>query len=193
MTHTHTHGTAGLVERARAGDREAYDQLFALASDRALMFIRMRLGDGLRGHVDSLDILQQAYLEAHRCFGDFTYRGESSFSRWLCRLIENRIRDQAGHYGAKKRTPPEPQVAEVLGRATGPVTAAGRAELRERLEQAMARLPEEQREALLLRHFQQRTIDEIAEVCGRSATATRRLLGKATRRLGALLREGAAR
>ena len=40
--------TARLVERARDGDREAYDQLFARAADRVLWFIRLRLGPRLR-------------------------------------------------------------------------------------------------------------------------------------------------
>ena len=189
MTQT-MQGTAALVERARGGDRAAYDQLFALASERALLFIRMRLGHKLREQVDSLDILQQAYLEAHRSFDRFAYRGERSFARWLCRLIENQLRAQADHFGAQKRTPDAaaPAVREAIEKQTGPLTAAGRVEQRERLEAAIAQLEAEEREALLLRHFQQRTQDEIASLLGRSPSATRRLLGRATRRLGALLR-----
>src|SRR5205823_9697060 len=99
--------TKTLWEQARAGDREAYDRLFRLHADRALLFIRARLGPGLREKVESCDVLQDAFLAAHEAFAGFTFTDEGSFLRWLCRIIDNRIRDWGDHFGAVKRQPVE--------------------------------------------------------------------------------------
>ena len=74
--------TASLVQRARAGDRDAYDHLFALAAERAQLFIRLRLGPRLRGKLDSMDVLQEAYVEASRAFPEFEYRGDGGKVRF---------------------------------------------------------------------------------------------------------------
>src|SRR3954447_7823132 len=106
-------------EQARAGDRAAYDRLFGLHADRALLFIRARLGPKLRQKVENVDILQEAYLAAHQAVASFEYTHEGSFLRWLCRIIDNRIRDLGDHFAAKKRQPVElPQSLP-----TGPWTA----------------------------------------------------------------------
>jgi RNA polymerase sigma-70 factor (ECF subfamily) len=188
-----TRTTALLVEKARAGDREAYDRLFVLAAEPALLFIRLRLGRKLRRKLDSMDILQESYMEAHKAFASFEYTGDQAFSRWLCRIIENRIRDAAEFHGAKKRREPTGMghVSQVIERVrasiTGPSTAAARAESQERLARAIEGLEEDEREAILLRHFQDLTVDEIARAMGRSPSAVRRLLGRALQRLGKLM------
>ena len=185
--------TAELVRRARCGDREAYDRLFSRATPRALLFVQLRLGPGLRGRVEEADVLQDAYLEAHAAFPRFLYQGEGSFSRWLCRIIENRLRGLADYHFAAKRSPARvpvriSQVIQLaLSPATGPSTAADRRERHGRLARAMESLPVEDREVLLLRFFQDRTVDEIAHLMGRSPSAIRRALGRATTRLGGSL------
>jgi len=188
--------TLGLVLRARAGDRDAYDRLFALASERALLFIRLRLGARLRGRLDSMDVLQEAYVEALRAFPDFEFRGDDSFSRWICRLIENRIRGLADHFDAAKRRPPgaPAPISQVLDRVRattpGPSTQFELKEDEKRLAAALERLADDEREALLLRFFQERDVDDIARLTGASASSVRRLVGRATAKLGGLLGEG---
>lgn len=182
--------TGALVLRARAGDREAYDRLFALTADRVLLYVRMRLGEGLRRELESMDVLQEAYAEALRSLGDFDRGDDGAFARWLCRIAENRIRDLADRHGAAKRRPPGGvrPVTEVLDRVrasgTGPVTCAARAEKRACLERAVGALGDEERQAILLRYFQDRTVEEMGEVMGKSPSAVRRLLGRAIARLG---------
>ena len=58
--------THDLWLKARNGDREAYDRLFGLHAERALLFIRARLGPRLREKVESVDVLQDAYLAAQK-------------------------------------------------------------------------------------------------------------------------------
>jgi RNA polymerase sigma-70 factor (ECF subfamily) len=191
--------SARLLAGARAGNRDAYDQLFSLAADRVLLYIRMRLKPPLREKVDALDVLQDTYLEAHRSFRRFEYRGPGSFSAWLCRIAERALAGLADHHGALKRRPPGSRVAisRVLDRiqdsGAGPGSIAARREELEKLERALAELPGDERRALLLRHFQEETIESIAKTLEMSPTSARRLLGRAMARLGELLAAGGVR
>lgn len=174
--------TAALVARAKEGDREAYDRLFS----------RLRLGKRLRSNVESVDVLQEAYLDAYQAFDRFEYADDDAFAKWLCRIIENRIRGLADHFGAKKRQPPGhavhvSQILEKARSAPGPASLAAKVEHRQRLAAALESMEGEEQEVLLLRFFQDRTVDDIANRLGRSPTAARRLIGRATARLGELL------
>ena len=190
--------TAALLPRARGGDREALDRLFASAAGRLALYVRLRLGPRLREQVDEADVLQETFLEAQRALAAFEPPGDparagDAFGRWICRIAENRVRGLADHHGAQKRRPPgeRARLSRVLELArasrTGPATAAAREEERERLGAAIETLPEDQREVLLARFFEDRTVDEIAARTGHGATTVRRMLGRATARLGELL------
>lgn len=175
QTITHT-----LWTQARAGDRAAYDRLFALHSDRARMFIRARLGPQLREKLECDDVLQEAYLAAHRAFDQFQYTDEGSFTRWLCRIIDNRIRDLGDHFGALKR-----QAVDLpLSDPTGPVTALDRVEHRAKVARGLNELADDHRQVLLLRFFEGLSAEETAERMGRTAGAVRKLAARALAELG---------
>jgi RNA polymerase sigma-70 factor (ECF subfamily) len=176
--------TLTLWRKARDGDREAYDRLFALHSDRTLLFIRARLGPRLRASIESRDVLQDAYLAAHRDFASFEYTDDGAFGRWLCRIIENRIRDLGDYWGARKRQVialPEPEPE------TGPVTAVDRAERRQALLRGIDALSEDHRLVLLLRYFEGLDVEETARRMNRSNGAVRKLTARALAELGGLL------
>ncbi len=185
--------TADLVQRAQDGDRDAYDALFANAAERLQLFVRLRLGAKLREKEQSLDLVQETYLAAHEAFSTFEDRDDGGFSRWLCRIAENRIRARAEHHGAKKRRPPGDlaRVSQVLDelrtRTIGPASRAERVEERERLASALADSPSEDRDVVLMRFFEGLSVDEIADRLGTSESSVRRALGRATIRLGSCL------
>lgn len=189
----HDAATVVLIRQANAGDREAYDQLFAQAAERLRLYLKVRLGTVLREKEDTCDLLQETYLAAHKAFGKFEDRGQGSFVRWLCQIAENCIRARADYHGADKRRPKAEleRASQVLDRITagtlGPVSRAARAEGRSKLAAAMAELPRDERQAMLMRHFEGLQIDAIAQALGTSETSTRRLLGRATVRLGSVL------
>jgi RNA polymerase sigma-70 factor, ECF subfamily len=172
---THT-----LWRRARQGDRAAYDRLFALHADRALLFIRARLGTRLREKVESQDVLQDAYLAAHQGFAQFEYTDEGSFTRWLCKIIDNRIRDLGDHFGALKRQAVELPRSD----PTGPFTAADRAEHRAKVARALDVLDDDHRQVLLLRYFEGLTAEETGQRMNRTTGAVRKLTARALVDLG---------
>lgn len=186
--------TEELIDRARGGDDLAYDGLFDRVADRLLVYVRCRLGAGLRGKLEPLDVLQETYVEAHRSFDRFQGQGPGSFTRWLYGIADHRIRDLAKHFGAAKRRPPGELVQastalrRIAAEQTGASTLMARRERDEALVAAMDELPEREREALLLRFFQGRTLEEIAAALDTSERSVRRLLGNAMQRVGGVLK-----
>ena len=171
--------TRVLWRQAKAGDQSAYERLFSLHADRVLVFIRVRLGK-LREKIEPEDVLQEAFLSAHRSFADFDYTDDGAFLRWLCRIIDNRMRDAHDYFTAKKRQEvPVPKSA-----LTGPVTALNRVENRERIESALQQLSDEHREVLLLRYFGGLSAEETGRRMERSPGAVRNLTARALVELG---------
>lgn len=169
-----------------------FDRLFALSAPRLRVYLRARMGAGLRAVCEVEDALQETWIEAWKALPRFEDRGPGSFARWLCRIAENVLRGLADRHGAAKRTPPgaalDPELAERWAdTATGVATAAARTEERERVAQALEALPEDERGALALRFFAGLTIDEIAALTNDAPTTVRRRLGRAAAALGAVL------
>jgi RNA polymerase sigma-70 factor (ECF subfamily) len=176
--------TRAIWERVRSGDRAAYEELFARHADRALLYIRARLGPRLRSAVESRDVLQDAYLEAHRDFDSFQCTDEGAFARWFSRIIENRLRDLGDYLGAKKRQPVAPPPPAAI---TGPATAADRAERHQALLEGLDSLSEDHRTVILLRYFEGLGAEEAGQRMGRSAGAIRKLTVRALAELGGRL------
>lgn len=172
--------TRRLWRQAKAGDRSAFEQLFALHADRLLVFVRARLGSALREKIDAEDVLQEAFLAALKSFDDFEYTDDGAFLRWMCRIIDHRLRDAHDYFAAKKRQ----AVALPKSAPTGPVTALGRAENRRQVETALAELSDEHREVLLLRYFEGLSAEETGQRMNRTAGAIRNLAARALVELG---------
>jgi len=187
---TNPRGWQALVERARRGERPAFDRLFAIVAERLALFVRLRTGPQLAAQVEVVDVLQETYLQAMKSLATFEFRGERALLAWLCRIAENRLRDLAQNHGAAKRGAAVERVefehVLELAResATGPMTAAARSEARERLCGGLDSLKEDEREVLLLRYFQERELEDIAGCVGLSVSAVRRLLARSVERLG---------
>lgn len=196
--------TVCLLTRFQGGDREALNQLYERYFDRIHAIVRLRMGSRLRAKAESVDIVQEAVLASLRGLRDFTYRSEGDFFHWLCKITENRIRDQADHFLAKKRDMARERPLEVpgpsrgsvfgpiqeLARFTTPGTQVVRAEDMQRLEQAIAELPEPQREAVLLVRYEGLSLQEAGEKLGRTPDAVRMLVARAIVALGKRLGVG---
>jgi RNA polymerase sigma-70 factor (ECF subfamily) len=185
--------TVRLLRLAKQGDRQAFGELYARYWERLLTIVRLRLGPALRAKLESADIVQEALLASLRGIDRFEYRSEGDFLHWLCRLVENRIRDQADYFNAQKRRIGRevPLQVQLPSRTTvlGPLDDVGaldtpsqdavRREELEALERAIDRLPPEQREAVILTRYEGLSYGEASGMLERSPDAVRMLVSRA--------------
>lgn len=161
---------ARLVERFRRGDPQALTTLFEMHADRVYAFARHILGT----REDAEEIASEAFLRAFRRAAD--YRGEGSFRGWLFAITRNLCRDRLRQ--PRLLTVPvdeSPDIAEE--------TEPGRAELRADVRRALAALPEDYQDVLILCDVEQWDAREAADLLGRSLAATKSLLYRARRAL----------
>lgn len=153
-----------------------------------LALIRSRMGEALQRRVAPEDILQEAFLRAWRDRGQFQWRGIKSFRAWLLSIIDHRIRDTADHESAQKRgggrpvlsltTTPSSESSSVavpreLAASTTPSRLAIFKEQAMAMERAMTALPDELRDVVRLRLWEQREMKEIAEMLDLGVEAVR--------------------
>lgn len=186
--------TDELTLGARGGDADACEALFARVADRLLLYVRLRLGPRLAGSLEPMDVVQDTYLAALRAFSGFEPRGPGAFSRWLFRIADNRLRDAADHLDARKRQAlgqavrSSAVIARLRAEEAGPATESDRREQAGGLHDALGALAEDERQAVLLRHFHEATFTEIGDQLGVSEPTARRLVVRAYARLGERLR-----
>ena len=173
---------AVIVERVLGGDREAFRVLVDRHHDRCLRVATHLLGDV----AEAEDAVQEAMLRAFRYLG--RYKERERFGAWLLRILVNKCRTmQARRRGA--RVVPGLGDAELDYPDDRELPGDERATLRAELERALAQLPAEQREAVVLRFSDDLTFDEMATVTGVGVSALKMRVQRACARLRALLTE----
>ncbi len=194
-------GTEALLERARAGDDRAFDHLFARHRAALLAFVELRLDRRLRTRMDPSDVVQEAHLEAVRQFSDFLQRKPMPFRLWLRKTTYERLLTiHRRHLNAAgrdvKREVPLPDRSSLglahtlLAPDSTPSRQLAASELARRVRQAVARLPEADREILLMRTFEGASYQEIACVLDIRADTAKKRHGRALLRLHKILLEG---
>lgn len=164
-----------LVQRARAGDDEAFSLLLRPHVDGLLALARRAARDVHWAE----DLVQETLIRAVR--GLEGWRGESSFRTWLFRILVRLSTEPRRWRRIERATPLEVDVPDALGPL--PPDAAIARELEDRLAEAMERLPARQRAALHLRAAEGLDYERIAEVLECSAGAARMLVLEARRRV----------
>jgi RNA polymerase sigma-70 factor, ECF subfamily len=178
-----------LLVRARRGDGEALGRLLELRRPALQHLARRQLDGRVAVRVAVSDVMQQTFLEAHRRFGQFAGRGEREWAAWLRAILEHRvagaIRD---HALLQKRTVRREQSMDQAqdseaglkqgldARHSSPSQKAMRVEDVVRLEGALGTLPEDQREAVRLRHLEGWALADIARRLNRTPAATAGLI-----------------
>lgn len=159
-------GDGALVERARAGDGAALDALVS-AHHEAVYQVTLRvLGDPDA----AADAAQETFLRALGALDGF--RGDASFRTWLLRIAANTART-AGRKTTRRREVALDAASDGLAAGSDPARqAVARTEV-ERVERALAELPEKQRLAVSLRIYQELSHREIGAVLGSSEGAAR--------------------
>jgi RNA polymerase sigma-70 factor (ECF subfamily) len=175
-------GEEDLTRRLRQGDREALAVLFSRHRERLWRMINVRMDPRLSSRVDPDDVLQEAYLAAARRVRHYSAQTQMSAFVWLRMNVMQTLTDLHRHHlHVQKRGVDreasfdgwrDPQTTSVslaailLGQLTSPSQAAARAEMLDLVERAIAAMEPLDREVLALRHFEELTNSEVAEVLG---------------------------
>ena len=195
--------TVRLLERARAGDQDALNALFTRHRERLRRMVEMRLDWRLQARIDASDVIQEAHLEAASRLGEYLRAPRLPFFLWLRLVVGERLTKlHRQHLGAQMRAAgrevslyrealPEASsaalAAQLLGKHTSPTEAVVRAERVLRLQEALNTLDPMDREVLSLRHFEELTRAEAAQVLGIEEAAAAKRYVRALKRLkGAL-------
>lgn len=95
--------TQVLITNAKDGCGEALNELCDRYLPRILYSVRARLGIKLRSKLQSMDVVQEAMLDIVKGIDRFEFQSDGAFLHYVNKIIENNIRDAAGHFAAKKR------------------------------------------------------------------------------------------
>lgn len=185
--------TQHLVALAKEGDRTALEQLCQVYGERVHWIVRFRMGGEIRSKLDSMDVVQDAFVMALQDLDDFTYRDEGDFLRWMSKVVENRIRDNLKKLHADKRNirreiPLRDHLLTAQGSsagAAGPVATTtpsvifAKKEELDKLEKAIDQLKPEYREAIILRKIEGLSYKEIGDRLGKSTDAVGMLVSRA--------------
>src|SRR5262245_28204012 len=195
--------TTRLLARVAAGDQQVWGDLLTQHRDRLSRMVAVRLDHRLRGRIDPSDVIQEAYLQASLQLKDYLQNPTIPFYLWL-RLIAaqklvalhrhhlgTHLRDAGREVALQRGALPEASsvalAAQLVGSDTRPSEAAVRAELRLQLQQALDNMDPLDREVLTLRHFEQLTNAEAAQVLQiRGSAASKRYI-RAVQRLKDIL------
>ena len=185
-----------LLLEARGGSEQALNSLFEQCGERLLSLIRLRMGAKLRSRMESGDLLNATLLRAFRSFDSLEARNTPSLMAWLGRIAESEIRDQADRLNAQRRDAAmevalDSGIAELAARVRSQTSRLVLSESRARLERGIGQLPDEYREIVLLRHFEELGFKEIGTRLGKSPDACRMLLARAMTALTLKMREPA--
>ena len=174
--------TFSLIERARAGDSEALERLFARHRKPLQRWASGRLPKWARDIADTEDLVQETLLQTFKRIGDFEPRRVGALQAYLRQAVLNRIREELRRKG---RRPDHTDLADIeLDGAESPLEEAIGREAVERYERALKRLTAEEREAIIAKVEMGYTNEELAEVLGKpTADAARKAAHRALVRL----------
>jgi RNA polymerase sigma-70 factor (ECF subfamily) len=167
------------VERARAGDREAFQGLVEKHSRNVF-----RLGFRMTGNEeDAEDVVQETFLKAYRSLDRFA--GQAEFSTWLHRIAANCAVDLL-----RRRVPRQAQIraeegeeVELAANGAGPERMLLSSEVQGRVARSLEKLSAMERAAFVLRHFEGRPIAEIGKTLGVRTGAAKNCVFRAVAKL----------
>jgi RNA polymerase sigma-70 factor (ECF subfamily) len=190
-----------LLRLARAGSGRALGQLLEVHRNYLRLLARLQIGRYLQSKVDAEDLVQDTFLEAHRNFEQFRGATKSELAAWLrqilAALIANLVRRYVGTKARNVRLERDiaagiDESSRVLGRAilddsSSPSQKASHGEQAVLLANALAQLPKDYVDVILLRQLQCLPFADVASRMGRSEDSVQKLWVRALATLRRLL------
>ncbi len=204
VSEAETSPSEDLLKAARAGDGECLGRLLQSYRNYLKLLASTQIDRRLQARFSASDVVQEAFLDAHRGFARFRGQTEREFRAWLRRVLVNRLwQFVEQHAQADKRRVHCEVSLKAMGAAIGrstarlesileasitsPSGAACRNENTVLLADRIARLPEDYRDVLVLRHLEGLPFEEVGRRMGRSSGAVRMLWLRALEHLRQLL------
>jgi RNA polymerase sigma-70 factor (ECF subfamily) len=192
--------TERLLERVRAGETEAFDQLFARYRGALRRIVRLQLDPVLNARIDASDVVQETQCEAARRMMDYLDREPMPFGVWLRKMAHERLLNlRRRHVGAQRRAarrevslPDRTSLriaGELLDGGTTPSQQLGRRERARQVRRAVSALPVADRQILLMRYFEGLSYKEVGYILDIDPATAMKRHGRAVLRLHKLLRE----
>src|SRR5262245_15374027 len=194
---------ADLLARARAGDQAAVNDLFTRHRGRLRRMVEIRLDRRLQGRIDASDVIQDAYLDVVSRLDEYLRDPRLPLFLWLRLVVGERLlklhrhhlgtqgrdvgREVSLYRGALPQASSAALAAQLLGKHTSPTQAVVRAQRILRLQEALNTLEPMDREILSLRHFEELTAAEAAQVLGIGEAAAAKRYIRALKRLKEIL------
>jgi RNA polymerase sigma-70 factor, ECF subfamily len=196
--------TQVLLRRVAEADAVAAERLWESYRAPLRRMIDLRLDHVLARRLDASDVVQDVLIKASQRLGDYLRNPVMPFHLWLRQIARDQMIDEhRRHRGAARRSldREQPMAAAFLDRSAldlaaqlrdpglTPAAAALRGELERRFQAVLRQLGDDDREIILLRHFEQLSNGEAATALGLSEAAAAMRHLRALRRLRALLGE----
>ena len=169
-----------LLKQAAAGDQSAFSALVRRHEDRVFGIAIRITGD----RADALDAMQDTFVSVFRQAG--TFRAEAAFTTWLYRVTVNACRDLL----RRRRRLPEP-TEELPERPRPGIGTEEVVSLRIDLAHALAQLPDEYRDAVVMHDVGAIPYEEIAQITGVALGTVKSRISRGRRRLAELLEQPA--
>ena len=178
-----------LLALARAGNTGALGQVLELYRDYLTLLARLQISRRLQSKVDASDLVQETFLQAHTHFPSFRGSTEGELVAWLRQILATTLANLVRHYCGTQRRDVRlerdlaaelDESSRVLDQAlvakhSSPSQRAARREQAVLLANALARLPAEYREVIILRHLEGLKFADVARRMGRTVDRVKKM------------------
>ncbi len=195
--------TQELLAQAKAGDPDAVEQLLARHRDPIRRMIDLRLDQAIVQRLDASDVVQEVLIEVSRRLKEYLKAPPMPFHLWLRHIAKDHLIDaHRRHHQAQKRGVHREQpihrpawsdrssldlAGQLMDQDLTPASAAIQEEMQRRLREAIGQLEDDDREVILMRHYEMLANQEVAESLGLTEAAASMRYLRAVRKLRDLL------
>lgn len=194
---------ANMIEQARSGSVVALGKLLELYRSYLRLIAQLQAGEQLQAKFSPSDLIQATFLQAQRGFRDFHGNSEGELITWLRKILASQLAMEVRRYATRarnvrleRRMHLEMEQSSIMlnailvARGNSPSHSAMRRERAVLLADALAKLPDDYRNIIVMRHLQGRSFADIAAHENRSLDSVKSVWRRAIGKLRGMLGDG---